>query len=205
MQDWQNTQFLHVFQEQLISGQRGAGGLLGPDLGLMESQLGAMVDLQQAAAFEEPFYIVVLEKSGKHTLVHMWRLVIASQPDNPDFCGSMMYVPDSQLTQDDGEEDLDHHVGASHTNHEPHKQSDTTLPEEQPQQTSHVIISTTKVSLGVLSSKPLSVETIIIIDDFRCALKFCHCRTTSKSFTQHQLLVISALRLFTLLALLHIQ
>jgi len=138
---------LHVFQEQLISGQRGAGGLLGPDLGLMESQLGAMVDLQQAAAFEEPFYIVLLEKSGKHTLVHMWRLVIASQPDNPDFCGSMMYVPDSQLTQDDGEEDLDHHAGASHINHEPHKNSET-LPEEPPQQTSHVIISTTKVSFG---------------------------------------------------------
>lgn len=48
----------------------------------METHLGAMVDLQQSADFEEPFYIVVLEKSNKNTIVHMWRLVIASQPDN---------------------------------------------------------------------------------------------------------------------------
>lgn len=47
----------------------------------MESQLGAMVDLQQNAVFEEPFYIVVLERTAKGTTVHMWRLVIASQPD----------------------------------------------------------------------------------------------------------------------------
>lgn len=48
---------------------------------LMESQLGAMVDLQQNAIFEEPFYIVVLERTATGTTVHMWRLVIASQPD----------------------------------------------------------------------------------------------------------------------------
>jgi hypothetical protein len=47
----------------------------------MESQLGAMVDLQQASVFEEPFYIVVLERTNKGTVVHMWRLVIASQPE----------------------------------------------------------------------------------------------------------------------------
>ncbi|XP_065333652.1 dmX-like protein 2 isoform X2 [Cloeon dipterum] len=163
--DWQNTQFLHVFQEQLIIGQKSdtgpADGLLGPDLGLMETQLGAMVDLQQAAVFEEPFYIVVMEKSGKHTLVHMWRLVIASQPDNPEFCGSVMYVPDSQLTQDDGEEDLDHHVGASHANHEPSRHGEhQQLPEQQQQpQTSHVIISTTKVCTQILPL-PDDVEVI---------------------------------------------
>lgn len=94
-QDWQNTQFLHVFQEQLIAGQReekstsaGVGTREG-ELGLMETHLGAMVDLQQAAVFEEPFYIVVLEKSSRHTIVHMWRLVIASQPDN---MGKLCYV-----------------------------------------------------------------------------------------------------------------
>ncbi|XP_059484944.1 dmX-like protein 2 [Neocloeon triangulifer] len=158
--DWQNTQFLHVFQEQLIVGQKTdpVDGILGPDLGLMETQLGAMVDLQQSAVFEEPFYIVVMEKSAKHTLMHMWRLVIASQPDNPEFCGSMMYVPDSQLTQDDGEEDLDHHVGASHANHEPSRTSDQ-QPEQPPTQTSHVIISTTKVCTQILPL-PEDVEVI---------------------------------------------
>lgn len=48
----------------------------------MESELDAMVDLQQSAVFEEPFYIVILERTSTGTTVHMWRLVIASQPDN---------------------------------------------------------------------------------------------------------------------------
>lgn len=90
-QDWQNTQFLHVFQEQLITGERGDDKNVPPtieanrresDLGLMESQLGAMVDLQQLSVFEEPFYIVVLERAGNKTVVHMWRLVMASQPES---------------------------------------------------------------------------------------------------------------------------
>lgn len=49
----------------------------------METQLGAMVDLQQSSVFEEPFYIVVLERTGTGTTMHMWRLVIASQPSSP--------------------------------------------------------------------------------------------------------------------------
>lgn len=77
-----------MFQEQLITGERAeekSSGLhdagLDGDLSLMETQLGAMVDLQQSAVFEEPFYIVVLERTNKGTVVHMWRLVIASQPE----------------------------------------------------------------------------------------------------------------------------
>jgi len=81
-----------VFQEQLITGERGDDRsskidttLTDNDLGWMETQLGPMVDLQQLSVFEEPFYIVVLERAGKGssaTIVHMWRLVIASQPDH---------------------------------------------------------------------------------------------------------------------------
>lgn len=88
LQDWQNTQFLHVFQEQLITGERGddktsiSSSEHNADLGLMETNLGAMVDLQQSSVFEEPFYIVVLERTNKGTVVHMWRLVLASQPDS---------------------------------------------------------------------------------------------------------------------------
>jgi len=77
-----------VFQEQLITGERAEDKNSGlhdmgqeSDLSLMETQLGAMVDLQQSAVFEEPFYIVVLERTNKGTVVHMWRLVIASQPE----------------------------------------------------------------------------------------------------------------------------
>lgn len=32
--------------------------------------------------FEEPFYLVVLERTVQGTTVHMWRLIIASQPDS---------------------------------------------------------------------------------------------------------------------------
>lgn len=75
-----------MFQEQLITGERNDEKQTGidtsmNDLGLMESTLDAMVDLQQSTIFEEPFYIVVLERTTKGTTVHMWRLVIASQPE----------------------------------------------------------------------------------------------------------------------------
>lgn len=77
-----------MFQEQLITGERAEEKSSGVhdvgregDVSLMETQLGAMVDLQQSTVFEEPFYIVVLERTNKGTVVHMWRLVIASQPE----------------------------------------------------------------------------------------------------------------------------
>lgn len=109
--DWQNTQFLHVFQEQLITGERtdsDSSGLVDTgsdpmDLigGLMEKEKDAMVDLQRNSVFEEPFYIVVLERTPKGTTVHMWRIVIASQPVHSDeLSSSMMYVPDSNIVQD---------------------------------------------------------------------------------------------------------
>lgn len=103
LKDWQNTQFLHVFQEQLITGERvedkgesneNVSGALpkASDLSLMENQLGAMVDLQQSAVFEEPFYIVVLERTNNNTIMHMWRLVIASHPPNPGLCCSYFQI-----------------------------------------------------------------------------------------------------------------
>ncbi|KAL1453926.1 hypothetical protein WDU94_010228 [Cyamophila willieti] len=108
--DWQNTQFLHVFQEQLITGERvcdhtskvpGPSGGSATNIGLTESHRGPMVDLQTSAEFEEPFYLVVLERTNQGTTVHMWRLLIASQPDLTELSESMMYMADSQLVQDD--------------------------------------------------------------------------------------------------------
>lgn len=102
--DWQNTQFLHVFQEQLITGERNElklNKLLeAGDISLMESQMGAMVDLQRNSVFEEPFYIVVIERTTNGSTIHMWRLIIASQPQASDIAESAMYVPDSNLVQD---------------------------------------------------------------------------------------------------------
>uniref|UniRef100_A0A182VT50 RAVE complex protein Rav1 C-terminal domain-containing protein n=1 Tax=Anopheles minimus TaxID=112268 RepID=A0A182VT50_9DIPT len=164
--DWQNTQFLHVFQEQLITGERteqsidpfgasstaypaGSGidvdGLnpdLKPTIGLMDGGMGAMVDLQRNAQFEQPFYLVVLERTQNGTTLHMWRIVIASQPAAADeMSSSMMYVPDSNIVQDlDDPENL----------HRP-----SVVPDDIPKSAahhrtpldhaSHVNISTTKV------------------------------------------------------------
>ncbi|XP_066592575.1 dmX-like protein 2 [Prorops nasuta] len=160
--DWQNTQFLHVFQEQLITGERSDEKQPGidtapNDLGLMESTLDAMVDLQQSTVFEEPFYIVVLERTPKGTTVHMWRLVIASQPETNGLSGSMMYVPDSQLVQDEDEEATpgrySHSDGrrsrrASQTGNRSRRQSQAECEAaflQRRHHNSHVLITTTKV------------------------------------------------------------
>ncbi|KAH0954621.1 hypothetical protein HN011_003189 [Eciton burchellii] len=174
--DWQNTQFLHVFQEQLITGERNDEKQPGidtstNDLGLMESTLDAMVDLQQSAIFEEPFYIVVLERTQQGTTVHMWRLVIASQPENTGLSGSMMYVPDSHLVQDEDDEGTPGRLGhaddkrsrrASQTGGRSRRESQadfdsTFLPRRH--QNSHVLITTTKVCTQELPL-PDGVEVI---------------------------------------------
>lgn len=152
--DWQNTQFLHVFQEQLITGERNlervlAAGLRGADvvegqpIGLMETEMGAMVDLQRNAVFEEPFYIVILERTTNGSTLHMWRLLIASQPpNNESMTESMMYVPDSNLVQDLDEPELagprPSIGGGLNANKDEHK-----MPPGRP----HVSISTTKVCI----------------------------------------------------------
>lgn len=91
---WQNTQFLHVYQEQLITGQRTQNihHMIGDD---------AMVDLQQSIVFEQPFYIVLLERTDQNTIIHMWNLTIASNETELCLTGSQMYVPDSNLIQDE--------------------------------------------------------------------------------------------------------
>lgn len=174
--DWQNTQFLHVFQEQLITGERSDEKQPGidisnNDLGLMESTLDAMVDLQQSAIFEEPFYIVVLERTQQGTTVHMWRLVIASQPETTGLSGSMMYVPDSHLVQDEDDEGtpgrLSHEgrrsrrasqTGGGRSRRESQADLDSTfLPRRH--QNSHVLITTTKVCTQELPL-PDGVEVI---------------------------------------------
>ncbi|XP_052742471.1 dmX-like protein 2 isoform X1 [Bicyclus anynana] len=108
--DWHNTQLLHVFQEQLITGERTSSdtessdsGVEGSDVNtITEAGLEAIVDLRKTAVFNEPFYIVVLERTDGGSTVHMWRLTVSSQADpSDDLTNSMMYVPDSALVQED--------------------------------------------------------------------------------------------------------
>lgn len=119
--DWQNTQLLHVFQEQLIVGIKpttsssssGAGGggrdggggseeALEKHVGLLETSYQAFVDLRHSAVFEEPFYLVVLEKAdGGRSVLHMWRILIASQASadatQQEYAA---YIPDSNIVQE---------------------------------------------------------------------------------------------------------
>ncbi|XP_053676697.1 dmX-like protein 1 [Anopheles nili] len=147
--DWQNTQFLHVFQEQLITGERtelaDPFGGVKPTIGLMDGGMGAMVDLQRNAQFEQPFYLVVLERTANGTTLHMWRIVIASQPTAADeMSSSMMYVPDSNLVQD--LEDPENPQRPSVIPDDVPKGAGSQHPRNAPlDHASHVNISTTKV------------------------------------------------------------
>ncbi|KAF5272292.1 hypothetical protein FQR65_LT04949 [Abscondita terminalis] len=92
---WQNTTFLHVYQEQLIIGQHSS------PINLTEND--AMVDLQQNYVFEQPFYIVLLDCTDQHTIIHMWKMIIASNESELSLTGSQMYVPDCNLIQDEND------------------------------------------------------------------------------------------------------
>ncbi|CAH1131144.1 unnamed protein product [Ceutorhynchus assimilis] len=92
--EWQNTTFLHVYQEQLITGQRSSTKAANQD---------AMVDLQQSSVFEEPFFIVLLDCTDQNTIIHTWKLTIASTDTDLSLTASQMYVPDCNLIQDEND------------------------------------------------------------------------------------------------------
>ena len=72
LQIGQQTQLLHVFQEQLLTGKMSKGDTA--------STMEAIVDLRNLGSFEELFYLVVLEKNkDSGSTVHMWKMTIASQ------------------------------------------------------------------------------------------------------------------------------
>ncbi|KAJ0175201.1 hypothetical protein K1T71_009342 [Dendrolimus kikuchii] len=141
--DWHNTQLLHVFQEQLITGERTATDSENADSGVEHSDvnsvidtgLEAIVDLRKAAVFNEPFYIVVLERTDGGSTVHMWRLTVSSQADpSDDITNSMMYVPDSALVQEEEGESRKNSVSMD---------NDRAVPPSPPN--SHLSITTKKV------------------------------------------------------------
>lgn len=81
IQDWQNTMLLHTFQEQVLAqGSLPGNKDTGINLGLITSKMSAMVDLQHSDGhFNEPFYVLVAEKIATGVMLHMWRLVLASE------------------------------------------------------------------------------------------------------------------------------
>ena len=49
--------------------------------------MSAMVDLQNTdgGQFSEPFYILLMEKVASGAMMHMWRLVLSSEPGNEKY------------------------------------------------------------------------------------------------------------------------
>ncbi|XP_069136751.1 dmX-like protein 2 [Argopecten irradians] len=101
-QDWQQTQLLHVFQEQLVTGRPSNN----------PNGMEAIVDLRESGSFSENFYLVVLERNkDKGSTIHMWKINIASQTGLHDGNHSRHYVPDNNFIQED-ESDNDSFIGS---------------------------------------------------------------------------------------------
>ena len=105
----------------------GAFDNSGLNHGLITANMSAMVDLQNTdgGQFSEPFYILLMEKVLEGAMMHMWRLVLSSEPDtscnadaagagngNGDYDSSGSVTPDAEA--DMGEEhSTGHHHQAS--------------------------------------------------------------------------------------------
>ena len=71
--DWQNTQFLHVFQEGLIRGEKNSKA---SENFIFDGDHAAIVDLHSKEVFEEPFYITLIEKTKKGSVNKIETLVL---------------------------------------------------------------------------------------------------------------------------------
>ena len=115
---------LHTFQEQVIlsQGSMGSDGA-GVSHGLITAKMSAMVDLQNTDGghFKEPFYVLVMEKlSAGGVMMHMWRLVLASEPDDKgqiyDSSGSV--TPDAEHPQQQPHHHHHHQMSEVHVSTE---------------------------------------------------------------------------------------
>ncbi|XP_022699027.1 dmX-like protein 2 isoform X2 [Varroa jacobsoni] len=100
--DWQHTQLLHVFQETLILGVCGDGSMQFMRLG---RSFKAYIELQHSAIFREPFYLVVIEKKDRRSVIHMWKLTIASTHNVNDSANQRQH-PDGHSLSEMIKEDL---------------------------------------------------------------------------------------------------
>lgn len=68
-----------------MTGERSSGR------GLVDA-IGGLDCEEPDDDFEEPFYLVVLERTVQGTTVHMWRLIIASQPESNSKLNSKAFI-----------------------------------------------------------------------------------------------------------------
>ena len=79
-----------IFEYVLICLFLGTFDNGGLNHGLITANMSAMVDLQNTdgGQFSEPFYILLMEKVASGAMMHMWRLVLSSEPDSGDGGGA---------------------------------------------------------------------------------------------------------------------
>lgn len=74
--------FIYAGERTTSDTESSDSGVEGSEVNtITEAGLEAIVDLRKAAVFNEPFYIVVLERTDGGSTVHMWRLTVSSQAD----------------------------------------------------------------------------------------------------------------------------
>ncbi|XP_077989498.1 dmX-like protein 2 isoform X2 [Glandiceps talaboti] len=75
-QNWQSVQFMHVFQQQFITGMAPTG--------TRHEGEDPTSPRQNACQFDEEFYLVVIEKTKEgRSVLHMWYIELATQPLTP--------------------------------------------------------------------------------------------------------------------------
>lgn len=86
----------------MILGVCGDGSMQFMRLG---RSFKAYIELQHSAIFREPFYLVVIEKKDRKSVIHMWKLTIASTHNVNDSANQRQH-PDGHSLSEMIKEDL---------------------------------------------------------------------------------------------------
>ncbi|XP_072326719.1 dmX-like protein 2 isoform X4 [Scyliorhinus torazame] len=90
-----NTQLLHVFQEDFILGYKPQKEEMNKD---QECSLGQPTQGYRAPSFSEKFYLVVIERDQRQSVLHMWHLHLKSvQPRLVSTSDNQISVPEEKI------------------------------------------------------------------------------------------------------------
>ncbi|XP_038669449.1 dmX-like protein 2 isoform X2 [Scyliorhinus canicula] len=90
-----NTQLLHVFQEDFILGYKPQKEEMNKE---QECSLGQPAQGYRAPSFSEKFYLVVIERDQRQSVLHMWHLHLKSvQPRLVSTSDNQISVPEEKI------------------------------------------------------------------------------------------------------------
>ncbi|XP_078097474.1 dmX-like protein 2 isoform X2 [Mustelus asterias] len=90
-----NTQLLHVFQEDFILGYKPQKEEINKE---QECSLGQPAQGYRAPSFSEKFYLVVIERDKRQSVLHMWHLHLKSvQPRVVSTSDNQISVPEEKI------------------------------------------------------------------------------------------------------------